>query len=133
MQCLGHHQFGLFLGFIIFGLLSGIFFNVYFRQCSDKCSGQLKVVSLNVWGMPEFLGGGKYKMERMEAIADQIGQGDYDLFLIQELWLQADHLVLSQRLPTNYVMTAFRQLSLSTCDGRVSPWGCRYICLHTYL
>lgn len=123
MQCLDHPRFGLFLGFINF-LLTGIYFDVFFRYSDNY--GQVKVVSLNVWGMPVLLGGGEYKTERMEAIADQIGQGDYDVFLMQELWLQADHQVLSRRLPTNYVMTAFRQLSLSTCDGRVSPWGCRY-------
>ena len=84
-----------------------IYFDVFFRYSDNY--GQVKVVSLNVWGMPVLLGGGEYKTERMEAIADQIGQGDYDVFLMQELWLQADHQVLSRRLPTNYVMTAFRR------------------------
>ena len=52
-------------------------------------------------------------------------QDEYDVFLLQELWLEADHQILSQKLPANYVMTTFRQLSLSSCDGRFSPWGCR--------
>ena len=39
----------------------------------NYCS-HLKIISLNVWGMPKLLGGGEYKTERMEAIGNIIAQ-----------------------------------------------------------
>ena len=44
--------------------------------------------------------------------------------MLQELWLQDDHDLLSRKIPDDYVMTGFRQLSLNSCDGIFSPWSC---------
>ena len=44
--------------------------------------------------------------------------------MLQELWLQDDHDLLSQKIPDDFVMTGFRQLSLNSCDGIFSPWSC---------
>jgi len=68
--------------------------------------------------------GSQYKTERMEAIGKLVAKGDYDVFLIEELWMQADHTTVANHLPPDTIMTGFRQLSLGTCDGRVAPWGC---------
>ena len=83
----------------------------------------LKVVALNTWGMPATFGS-KYKTPRMEAIRDVVAKGDYDVFLLEELWMQGDHETVASKVPKGYSMTGFRQLALSTCDGRVAPSFC---------
>jgi len=95
---------------------------IYFKCSSLNCMG-LKVVALNAWGMPALLGS-EAKTDRMKGIANHISKGDYDIFLLEELWMQADHETLAASMPKDFLMTGFRELSLSTCDGRVSPWGC---------
>ena len=53
-------------------------FNYYaYLKCwllSNSCH-ELKIISLNVWGMPKLLGGGDFKNNRMEAIGNLIAQG----------------------------------------------------------
>lgn len=44
----------------------------------------LRVVSMNVWGMPGGMGGCKNKEARIQALARVMVKGDFDLFLIQE-------------------------------------------------
>ena len=124
LKC-GHPRLGLFLaiiGLIVLGHGLAIYF-IYFRCSSYNCVG-LKVIALNTWGMPATFGS-EYKPERMEAIADQVSKGDYDIFLLEELWLQPDHETIAAKIPKDYMMTGFRQLSLATCDGRATPLGCR--------
>ena len=64
--------------FIILIILATNGFNYYaYLKCwliSNSCH-ELKIISLNVWGMPKLLGGGDFKNNRMEAIGNLIAQG----------------------------------------------------------
>ena len=82
-------------------------------------------MALNTWGMPERLGS-EFKTQRMKAIAGEISKGDFDVYLLEELWMQPDHTLIANTLKNssitqNYSITAFRELSPSACDGRVLP------------
>jgi hypothetical protein len=88
----------------------------------------IKIMSLNTWGMPQFLGS-LYKSERMAAIANEISKGDFDLYLLQELWMESDHNKIAASIPKDFSMTGFRQFSshldgYSKCDGVLGPEGC---------
>ena len=123
-KCFGHKRLILFLtALLLIAIGHGlVIYFIYFKCSSFNCSS-LKVVALNAWGMPTLLGS-EYKAERMSAIADVVSQGDYDIFLLEELWMQPDHEAIEAKVPEGFSMTGFRQLSLSTCDGRIAPWGC---------
>jgi len=84
---------------------------------------QLKVLVLNVWGMPEFLGS-EDKLLRMRTIGQMIYKSEYDLYLLSELWLKSDHLIIKSWLPPGYFMTEVGEFSLPSCDGVISPWDC---------
>jgi hypothetical protein len=60
----------------------------------------------------------------MVGIGNEIAKADYDVFMLEELWMQADHDHIASRVPPGFSMTGFRELSLSTCDGRASPYFC---------
>ena len=64
----------------------------------------LKVITLNTWGMPKTLGS-EYKESRIKAIGDVVAKGDYDLFLLEELWMQPDHTTIASRVPAGYSVT----------------------------
>ena len=88
---------------------------------------KLTVLNFNVWGMPGEIDGCKYKPERMEALADLIKSRTpyFDLFLLTELWMQADHQLLEDAANSvGLHMTGFRQLSSGTCDGLVLTTEC---------
>ena len=60
------------------------------------------------------MGGCEYKAERMEALADLIKSRSpyFDLFLLAELWMQADHQLLEEAAKSvGLHMTGFRQLA----------------------
>ena len=44
-------------------------------------------MTMNCWGMPASLGS-LYKEERMQGIAEEIHKGAYDLYLLEELWME---------------------------------------------
>ncbi len=77
-------------------------------------------MSLNTWGMPEKLGS-EFKTQRMNAIAKEISKATFDVYLLEELWMQPDHTTIANAIPANYSITAFRQLAPASCDGRVLP------------
>lgn len=83
----------------------------------------LNVIALNTWGMPATFGS-EFKTQRMKAIRDEVAKGDYDVFMLEELWMQGDHGTVASQVPKGYFMTEFRELALSTCDGRVGPTAC---------
>ena len=123
-NCFGHKRLAIFLVsllLIVIGHVLAIYF-IYFKCSGHNCQA-LKVVALNTWGMPATLGS-EFKEERIKAIGDKISQGDYDVFLMEELWMNPDHDSIASRVPANFVMTGFRQLSLPTCDGRIGPDFC---------
>lgn len=75
---------------------------------------RLHVFEFNVWGMPGGLGGCKYKQQRMQALADLIRsrQPYFDIFMLEELWMQSDHTLLEDAAKSvGLYMTGFRQLA----------------------
>ena len=78
-------------------------------------------MTLNTWGMPEKLGS-EFKAARMEAIGKEITKGTFDIYLLEELWMEPDHdIIANASKQANFSITAFRQLSPASCDGRVLP------------
>ena len=68
----------IFLVSIILIILATNRFNYYaYLKCwlLSKSCHELRIISLNVWGMPKLLGGGDFKNDRMEAIGNLIAQG----------------------------------------------------------
>ena len=83
----------------------------------------LRVMSLNTWGIPHTFGSYD-KEERMAAIGSLIADGDYDLVMLEELWMRPDHETIKQAVEGKGMhITAFDDLTTG-CDGRVGPWGC---------
>ena len=71
--------------------------------------------------MPEKLGS-EFKTQRMEAIGKEIQKGEFDIYLLEELWMQPDHeTIANSARNASYYITGFRQLAPSACDGRVLP------------
>ena len=60
--------------------------------------------------------------QRINAIANIISQGNFDVFLLQEIWTRHDHMILGQKIPKGYSMTTFQQLN--ECDGYSNGIGC---------
>ena len=96
---------------------------VFEAKYSDHSDDSIKILSLNTWGMPARLGG-KFKPERIDAIAKEIRKGKYDIYLLQELWMSQDHYNIASNIPQGYTITGFRQLSSPSCDGQVLPTYC---------
>jgi len=82
----------------------------------------LKVMSLNIWGMPRTFGSAD-KEDRMLAIGKHIQKGEYDMYLLEELWMRPDHNMIKSLIPEGYYMTEVGDLA-SNCDGVIGPEGC---------
>jgi hypothetical protein len=80
-------------------------------------------MSLNTWGKPAQFGS-EYKTERMQGIAAEVSKGAYDIYLLEELWMEPDYYTVRGSIPKGYYMTEFRGLALATCDGRLAPTAC---------
>ena len=81
-----------------------------------------------MWGLPESFGS-RDKAERMSglaaALAGMAAEGTADLLLLEELWMEADHLTLGAALEAEgFAVTGFRELATKECDGRISPFFC---------
>ncbi len=123
---LSRHRWPVCLSVIFALILSGhavVVYYIYFRCSEWSNCVSLKVMALNTWGMPAVFGS-QYKTERMKAIAEEFSKGEHDLYLFEELWMSPDHDTVSYAAPEGFTITAFRELSLSTCDGRVLPTAC---------
>ena len=48
----------------------------------------------------------------MEAIADEVLKGEYDLYLFQELWLENDYKMIKKSVPKGYQITNFLDFSV---------------------
>ena len=70
---------------------------------------------LNVWGLPERYGS-KLKEERIDAIAREVSRGSFDVYLLQELWMEQDHDKIAASLKKGFYMTGFRN-SLQSQEG----------------
>ena len=55
-------------------------------------------MSLNTWGMPASLGS-VYKEDRMIAIGEHISKAEFDVYLLEELWMRGDHATIKAHLP----------------------------------
>jgi hypothetical protein len=106
---------------IVIGNGIAIYF-VHIRCNSSNCL-PIKVMSLNTWGMPATFGS-EYKTERMKGIAAEVSKGAYDIYLLEELWMEPDYYTVRGSIPKGYYMTEFRGLALATCDGRLAPTAC---------
>ena len=98
-NCFGQKRLSIFLVsllLIVIGHVLAIYF-IYFKCSSHNCQA-LKIVALNTWGMPATLGS-EFKEERIKAIGDRISKGDYDVFLLEELWMNPDHDTIASRVP----------------------------------
>ena len=119
------HKWCLIISLVLLVILLGHGLAVYFIyfQCSNiNCVG-LKIMTLNTWGMPKAFGS-EFKTERMVAIGDEIAKGEYDMYLLEELWMRPDHETIRSKIPAGYHMTEVGELALPTCDGRVGPEFC---------
>jgi len=84
----------------------------------------LNVFSLMVWGSPGSFGT-EDKELRMKAIGNYIANHtEYDVFLINDLWMRGDHETIRKLIPEGYQMTSVGQLALQSCDGLAAPEFC---------
>ena len=70
----------------------------------------LKLMALNTWGMPATFGA-KDKTLRMQAIGELIQKQEYDIYLLEELWMRPDHALVKSLIPSNYHMTEVMDLN----------------------
>ena len=92
-------------------------------QHALRCDASLKILSLNTFGTPQYLGS-KHTTERFAAIAEEVGKADYDLYLFQEVWMRKDHDQIMAKLPPGYSMTPYSALAADKCGGKYTPSGC---------
>ena len=93
---------------IVIGHVLAVYF-IYYSKCSSdvKHCIPMKVMAYNTWGMPKAFGS-KFKELRMPAIAEEFRKGEYDIYLFEELWMEADHTTIANATPPGYFMTGFR-------------------------
>merc|ERR1712088_434476 len=77
----------------------------------------LRVMTFNTWGIPHTFGS-KDKEERMEKIGHLLSRGDYDLVLLEELWMRPDHETIKSSLGPELYMTEYDDLN--KCQGTFS-------------
>ncbi|KAK2163915.1 hypothetical protein LSH36_72g05013 [Paralvinella palmiformis] len=61
---------------------------------------KMKVLTLNCWGVPVPVIGGKLRKERINAIGKELANGEYDVVLLQEIWTQHDYNTLCAKVLT---------------------------------
>jgi len=113
--------------FVLLAVLAGVAYVVYWKDVVG-----LKVMTLNTWGMPAKLGAWD-KEERMAAIGRYLARGEYDVILLEELWMRPDHETIRSLLPSSYTMTNYSDLAWSKCDGSATPWDCSGLAVVTRL
>jgi len=98
----------------------------YWLNSSGTIVG-LKLMALNTWGMPAAFGA-QDKALRMEAIGKLIQKKEYDVYLLEELWMRPDHAKIKSLVPEGYHMTEVENFNnphqMTPCDGSVGPDGC---------
>ena len=111
-----------FVSLVLLGVvvLVGLLMAGYSMYWNDVVG--VRVMSLNTWGMPRRIGS-EDKEERMAAIGKLLSKGEYDIVMLEELWMRPDHETIKQALGPEYYMTEYDDLTRS-CDGSSLPWGC---------
>ncbi|XP_023346320.1 uncharacterized protein LOC111715244 [Eurytemora carolleeae] len=102
-------------------LLFLIISSILVPTLATENSLNLKVLSLNVWGLQSHA---LLVKERIREIADYIQRSDYAVIVLQELWMLDDHDIIRNATEEIYHTTGFYQLSGDRCDGVWSPLGC---------
>jgi len=91
-------------------------------QTADTVS--LHIFSLMVWGSPGSFGTDDKEL-RMEAIGNYIANHtEFDVFLLNDLWMRGDHEKIRTLIPNGYRMTSVGDLALRSCDGLAAPEFC---------
>ena len=77
------------------------------------------MLSLNAFGLPKilelYLGIETQKGQRMDAIAEKIFVGKYDLILLQEVWVKSDYDTIRQLIPPKFHITSFDDFNVKKC------------------
>jgi len=121
----------------VFGVLAisvAIAFTFLKSKTQAGDSASLRIISLNTWGMPHTLGA-QDKEIRMEGIGRFIAKKDFDIYLLEELWMRPDHDTIKMHLPDDFHMTEYDTLApppcpydvfmfQTCCDGAMAPGGC---------
>ena len=94
---------------------------LYNYVITTNCFDGNKVLSYNVWGISQTLGFSEYLSERMDGIAHEISKGDYDLYLLQEVWSEMAYNIIKAKIPANYQITDYKVGTLKeTCKKAIS-------------
>ena len=95
-------------------------YNYYWRDVVS-----VRVMSYNTWGMPATFGA-QDKEERMVRIGEMLSRGEYDIIMLEELWLRDDHNTIQKSIGGQYSMTSYDDFN--DVDGSAilapAPWGC---------
>ena len=83
--------------------------------------GKLKVLDVNMWGLPESFGS-KDKRARFHALRDIVtSHPEYDVILLQEVWLHEDYDTIRKAVPYATDFGFYRNctaaLMQADCDG----------------
>ena len=77
------------------------------------------MLSLNAFGLPKilelYLGIETQKGQRMDAIAENISVGKYDLILLQEVWVKSDYDTIKKSIPPSFHITSFDDFNVKKC------------------
>ena len=77
------------------------------------------MLSLNTFGLPKilelYLGIDTQKGQRMDAIAEKISYGKYDLILLQEVGVKGDYDTIKKSIPPNFHITGFDDFNVKKC------------------
>jgi len=119
------------LGLVLLGLLGlGLALGLSYSLNGGKVplpGVSLKVMALNTWGIPATFGSHD-KTLRMRGIGNVIQKQEYDIYLLEELWMKADHELIRKMIPENFSMTSVEDFNNpnqeTLCDGVVAPDGC---------
>lgn len=106
-------------------LLIATIIAVYMYKNSYHDPIDLKIMSLNCWGVPATFG--SYDKEaRMSEIGAKIALKEYDIYLLEELWMRPDHQTIKDLVSgTGYYVTEVHELAVyGECDGRATPTYC---------
>ena len=60
--------------------------------------------------------------ERLSFIANVISEGNFDIVLLQEVWIKKDHRIIMSKIPKGYSFTKFSQLN--QCGGNYNGRDC---------
>jgi endonuclease/exonuclease/phosphatase family metal-dependent hydrolase len=82
---------------------------------SQVYNNHLKLLSLNVWGLPQLCGMGSIDPHRFEIITDQLKKGSDDIVLLQEMWDSQTNSILEN--------SGFPYIGKATKDGLIHGSG----------